>query len=181
MKTIAFASILMTSLFLLSCNRSDDDPTAVEDEQQITEVTAIAGFINTFIDAGRARNLTVPDDLGGITFEFRRIGGSTIGYCEYDPARGNHIALDEQYWSGASNQERAVLLFHELGHCFLNRDHDDAVLSDGTCKSIMHADESNCLVAYNDHVDRYLDELFATGIVARLTVSTATIRSTATE
>jgi hypothetical protein len=40
-------------------------------------------------------------------------------------------------WSMSSEQNREALVFHELGHCLLNREHKDDLFPSGAPKSIM--------------------------------------------
>lgn len=52
----------------------------------------------------------------------RRIEISTTGYCG---------------WANSSDIERENLFFHEIGHAFLSRSHDESLLCDGSPLSIM--------------------------------------------
>lgn len=45
-----------------------------------------------------------------------------IGYCT--PSNKN-IKINRKYWNTADSYERELLIFHELGHCDLNRDHTE--------------------------------------------------------
>ena len=56
------------------------------------------------------------------------------------------IEIDREYWASASNTKNAHdikenLLFHELGHGFLQRMHDNTVLANGDWKTIMCGDK----------------------------------------
>lgn len=46
-----------------------------------------------------------------------------VGICYYG-AYFREIEIDIDYWKRASNDKKVSLLFHELGHCYCNRDHD---------------------------------------------------------
>lgn len=75
-----------------------------------------------------------------------------------------------QCW--ANYQQKEVLIFHELGHCILNREHDDSSLPNGDPKSMMIKDNirvySPCVYLFGNTVvcdftfkrEYYLDELF---------------------
>lgn len=68
--------------------------------------------------------------------------------------------------------QKEALVFHELGHCFLGRDHDASLLPNGDPKSMMIEDDisvySPCVYAFGDtdkcnfvfKREYYLDELF---------------------
>jgi hypothetical protein len=80
-------------------------------------------------------------------------------------------------WDRLSTLNRETLLFHELGHCLLNRDHDDALFPSDAPKSIMttvlDGPYQACVYVFvgSDNVEKcnltvrrdyYLDELFGT-------------------
>jgi len=96
------------------------------------------------------------------------VGGDILGFCQQPRPRFplSSIYIDESFWAGATDLQREYVVFHELGHCFLNRDHPqpDPVDSLGNCSSIMAAGDANCngLESYNeDRRPLLLDELFA--------------------
>ncbi|MCP3932093.1 MAG: hypothetical protein GY705_23725 [Bacteroidetes bacterium] len=83
-----------------------------------------------------------------------------IGQCQ--SGSGRRILIDDQYWKRASSMQRESVIFHELGHCYLQRDHSDDSYSNGTCVSIMRSGTGNCKFVYNTLTkEKYLDELFS--------------------
>jgi hypothetical protein len=66
--------------------------------------------------------------------------GKTIGICRGfgDKVSLRSIVLDKEYWARASYWQRESLVFHELGHCILNRFHVTAYDKDYNPVSIMH-------------------------------------------
>ena len=50
---------------------------------------------------------------------------------------GLEINIDPEFWAIASDVEKEEVVFHELGHCILGRDHEETVLEEGIPKSIM--------------------------------------------
>lgn len=72
------------------------------------------------------------------------------------------ITINENRWTTLSEVEKTIVLTHELGHCVLNRKHDNAEDPKRLrrTKSLMH---SHPLVAsdYKVHEDDYLAELFS--------------------
>jgi hypothetical protein len=46
-----------------------------------------------------------------------------IGICYYG-RNFREIGIDADTWKSSSNTERTVLVWHELTHCYCNRDHD---------------------------------------------------------
>jgi len=65
-----------------------------------------------------------------IFFEFDDLNEPTLGRCyrPKDPQfvnNGRVIILDKPFWDNASYYKREELIFHELGHCDLNRGHTE--------------------------------------------------------
>ena len=46
-----------------------------------------------------------------------------IGMCYY---ADNRVEVEEKFWKYASDTEREILIFHELGHCALKKGHSDS-------------------------------------------------------
>jgi len=66
------------------------------------------------------------------------------------------------FWETASFAEKEYVVFHELGHCALNRRHLDTKNADGTCLSMMQSGNGSCKMNYNaQNRSKYLDELFS--------------------
>lgn len=81
------------------------------------------------------------------------------------------ISINPNLKCWENNEELEALIFHELGHCFLGRQHDNSLLPNGDPKSIMTAKDvsiySPCIYNFGDTTcDKryrrtyYLDELF---------------------
>ncbi len=82
------------------------------------------------------------------------------GTCQYGQ-HIHHVTVDKEVWDNGSTLLREYIVFHELGHCSLFRDHNDQTLSTGACHSIMASGLGGCNYAYTAKSrDRYLDELF---------------------
>jgi hypothetical protein len=56
---------------------------------------------------------------------------------------------------------KEYIVFHELGHCVLNRPHTEDSFSNGVCSSIMRSGNGGCYDYYNRFTRQYyVDELF---------------------
>ncbi len=65
------------------------------------------------------------------------------------------------YWLNASAMDKEFIVFHELGHCYLQREHLDTKDERGICTSIMSSGTSNCVRLYtNQNRSDLIDELF---------------------
>jgi hypothetical protein len=70
--------------------------------------------------------------------------------------------IDRLFWETATMTEKEYVIFHELGHCALNRRHLDTTYKDGTCTSMMQSGNGSCKMVYNaQNRSKYLDELFS--------------------
>ena len=85
----------------------------------------------------------------------------TLGQCKSYSNGSKQVVIDEPYWDRVDETEREYLVFHELGHCLLSRDHDDTQDENGNCASIMQSGEGGCKSVYNlENRERLLEELF---------------------
>lgn len=85
-------------------------------------------------------------------------GYIVIGYCEQAHS-GPKIVINEKWWKAATDTSHELLIFHEAGHCLLQRDHTDGTDSRGDALSVMNwAIISDRM--YESHYDYYIWELF---------------------
>ncbi len=86
---------------------------------------------------------------------------SISGQCLHSESSWHRIRINRKSWTLYSHLKREFLIFHELGHCYLDRRHLDDRDDDGVCESLMHSGSSACFLDYNATTrKRYLDELF---------------------
>jgi hypothetical protein len=65
-----------------------------------------------------------------ISIRFAKQESSVVGVCFMSNFKGENIELDPDFWNSSDDMEREELVFHELGHCVLMRDHKDDVIND---------------------------------------------------
>ena len=122
----------------------------------------IQPFFDIFEAEGAARDMDFDLEALGIGAELNFIrDNSTVGQCQTSDQGNKRIFVDKAFWSDYDFSEKEFIVFHELGHCFLLRDHDNSV--DGrNCASIMQSGLSGCRNNYGpDTREAYLDELFS--------------------
>lgn len=124
-------------------------------------------YVDSFNDAATKRGYLVDGKTGyrgtnGLNIEFateklypKYTGNeNAIAVCQ----GGSSILVDKDYWDSTSDTKKEMLIYHELGHCVLKRDHRDDF--DGyqyvSLMNIGLVDETN----YRNHRETYLDELF---------------------
>lgn len=57
--------------------------------------------------------------------------GSTVGVCRTYTSGRREVLVNKTWWDSQSNLNRKILIYHELGHCKFNRDHDYELDSSG--------------------------------------------------
>lgn len=83
------------------------------------------------------------------------------GQCVHNTELPDVVRIDLVFWTQADDFDREFIVFHELGHCILNRGHQDTKNDDNSCKSLMHSGASGCRFIYNEETrEEYLEELF---------------------
>lgn len=118
-------------------------------------------FHNFEIEAGK-RGITVDftnEDIVALieAFDLAR----PVGVCIYGIHEPNEVIIDAPFWQRASRLRKELIVFHELGHCYLQRPHNEDTHSNGSCASIMRSGIEGCVDNYNSRTrDDYLDELF---------------------
>ena len=72
------------------------------------------------------------------------------------------VAIRESYWKNLHAYEKELLIFHELGHCVLNRDHDksDKMMDFHKIRASMMYPRMLNQWDYQSYRDYYLKELF---------------------
>lgn len=148
----------VVALFIFALGCSNDDSlnfSTVFVEEDLQE------YFNLFETEAAERGQIVDLQKAGIQgYIESNLNGSIVGQCRISDGERS-VTIDAVYWRSATLYEREMLVFHELGHCYLERDHDDGANRNGTCKSIMHSGLTNCRMSYNQLTrSSYLDELF---------------------
>ena len=149
---------ILYSLLVISCAKEHDENLIVE---ELNIDAALQPYFDRFVAEGINRGLAI--DLGA-----KRIEGFLLdieeedvaGQCSYSTSSTRKVNIDIDYWNSATDLEKEFVVFHELGHCYLERSHEDAQ-ENRNCTSIMHSGISGCRFSY-DGISRnaYLDELF---------------------
>ncbi len=160
---------LLLLLAILSCKSSSQ----IEPEpKQYNVPTDVEPFVQSFREIAQQRGQAIPADNLIITFGDPP-SQNTCGQCNRDAGKTPRITLkiDDFCWKNASQQEREALVFHELGHCWLNRDHRNDRFPNGVYVSLMNFDNVSVYATCrypigDDECDKrsrrpyYHDELF---------------------
>lgn len=146
--------LLVPGLLLSACQEDESSPEFIAEELQ--------SFFDAFAQEGAARGWDINFDDGQVLGRLESIEeGKIIGQCVHNSIEPEVVRIDKSYWVAATPLQKEFVVFHELGHCVLNRDHLDTKNADGTCLSIMNSGTSGCRNVYSTGTrSKYLDELF---------------------
>jgi len=159
---VNFKSIIILTLLsiLLACS-----------EETSNEFKAIDHFIDdrlyehfeTFKVEAEKRNIEVDFISMNVEGHIGNIEDTgVVGQCQTFVNGSKAVVIEESYWNRASDLKKEFLVFHELGHCILNRNHLDESSANGSCSSIMNSGSASCNFSYNEKTrEALLEELFA--------------------
>lgn len=87
------------------------------------------------------------------------------GVCHYfrigsGPIRWGYVEIDREYWGVISEFQKINLIFHELGHCVLGRDHVPFGNSVMMCPTSMMYDTVLSTQCMENNYQQYLQEMF---------------------
>lgn len=150
-KLILLGGLIIGLLPVSSCDKGSDFEYFVQADLQ--------PYFDNFLAEGAARGKQL--DMSTISGTFGELPGiNVLGRCAQSAENGT-ITIDEAFWNKATMYEREYVVFHELGHCVLDRRHLEDQHPDGTCVSMMQSGSAGCRMTYNAKTrSGYLDELF---------------------
>ncbi len=166
MKAVESLSLFIFLVFFGACLEEDMSI----DNELIPTVKSYANVdrelwphFQAFEEAALERGFSIDLNRANVVGSIEDIDdGNVVGTCTYG-GRQNHrsVVVDESFWKRASPLYREYIVFHELGHCFLFRDHEESCLANRTYASIMRSGTgSTCRDNYNTQTrDFYIDEL----------------------
>lgn len=120
------------------------------------------GYYMNFLTYARSYGVNLPSK--GLTIHFGKTGRpkdprrSTIAECSI---RRAEVVVDKTWWISFHESERENVMFHELGHCLLRREHRNDMVKNHPL-SIMH-ESSVDNSQYERFKGYYLKELFLYG------------------
>jgi hypothetical protein len=153
MKLITF-SIVLLIVFLSSCTK--DKNQIIADDFKI--------YVQRFFEEANKRGLPIKLEDNDLQIKFSKLIGKN-GTCF---PQKKLIEIDSVLWKQRSEFDKEWLIYHELGHCTLGRDHLVRALPHGECESIMSNSEGfNCAINFSSESWRkyYFDELFSQKLI----------------
>lgn len=95
-----------------------------------------------------------------LSVAFGPLTGITVGSCMHwaDMRMTPIITIDRTFWNQSTDDIKTEVIFHELGHCWLNiQHHDDNLLASGWPESIMNTnvfDGTQFTINYDYYVNQ---------------------------
>lgn len=122
-----------------------------------------ANIVTQFEQAGRQYSGNPNYTVGDVPVNFGDTENESFeGVCFSYPDGTTEVIIRESWWNSASQALKESLLFHELGHCALGRDHTNETIDVNGVS--WKASMMNSVIVnsgqYNSHRAGYLSELF---------------------
>ena len=168
MKTVQHLFLFIYLVYFGACVEEALEPISTSPEPTVSAFPnvdrALWPYFESFEAAAEARGIYVDLRSTNIEGSIEDIDENNVaGSCSYG-GRANlrSVVLDRSFWVQAPSLLREYIVFHELGHCYLFRDHLDACFADRTYVSLMRSGTGRtCRDNYNLNTrEYYLDELF---------------------
>ena len=151
---------LLIILFFFSCGEEGTNDVNIDPELQ--------PYVDMFLAEAskRGQNIDLADSGLDMIFEEGISTPDYAGICRYKLG-ANEIGIDRELWDRTESENRRQwLVFHELGHCVLDRSHRNDKFDNGMWKSLMRGDplsqdELRIPLCYIwDRNQYFIDELF---------------------
>jgi Zn-dependent protease with chaperone function len=156
------ASLLLSLMLLTSCG----NPFALhKDQHKHTDPRPILTTDPTFIKYIDLFEAEYGKMIGDIPINFALISKpQTVAWCNEWNSGERNVEVSQPHWNSMSESQKEELIFHELGHCELNLDHDDTYDTNDSCPtSLMNPyvfgnyETTNCYIPKYDY---YMRQLF---------------------
>lgn len=123
--------VVVFILLFISCQHDSPQPVLVN--------SVFQPYLDTFLAEGKKRGRDFQLDKEGITIKLAKLDPKYYGIAYRDTRT---IEMDS-LWLKTNDFVRQRMLFHELGHLLLKRDHILSYLPNGEAKSLMWTPVNN--------------------------------------
>ncbi|MBK8504075.1 MAG: hypothetical protein IPL46_18830 [Saprospiraceae bacterium] len=146
-------------LFLLCCLACSKEDTPGKFEVNVPPV--VQPYVDQFLEEAAVRGKVIDLSKIGLEITFQdNLEDTLAAFC----SKGA-IVINNQFWETRNDVSREAMIFHELGHCILNRNHYNAMLANDEWRSMMRGDpipaaRSSSINYSGVRREYYIDELF---------------------
>lgn len=132
-------------------------------EPAYTVDSELIPFFDAFKQEATARGVEIDVSFADLGGDITSINDPrVVGQCFHNTALPNEIKIDAEVWDNSSYLKREYIVFHELGHCYLDRNHLDTKDTKGNCLSMMESGGGACSDNYTESSRaKYITELFS--------------------
>ncbi len=143
------AILIAVSMVLFSaCGRAPVDP-------------AFQPYVDEFEQAMSDNNVR---DGVNVEIVFGDTGSAQNGLCHREGGQTPKISISRPVWNSFMDHQRRILIYHELGHCVLGREHTEAMHEDADGSSypdsLMAPSLPVVAQSFSLHRAHYVEELF---------------------
>jgi hypothetical protein len=133
-------------LLLLACQ----EPVVEQPPTEYSIDKAFTKYVEKFFQEAQAAGVSI--EKTNLIVAFGTTENKACGQCNYTASKPKIqrkviINTDLRCWANLIETQKETLIFHELGHCLLKRQHRNEVFTDGSPKSIMVADNLDLYTA----------------------------------
>ena len=116
--------VTVICFFAILCSCTTPKPTKTEIKTSPAYMGVdpeLKPYVDEYKALAKARNLIFTHE---VTVGFTKIKeNNIIGWCNYG-FTFREIDIDRPFWNATSNLGKKMLIWHELSHCYCDRDHD---------------------------------------------------------
>jgi hypothetical protein len=123
----------------------------------VLELGQFSSYVERFEEV--SSTVGAPVKVTDLVVKFGTVGERQDGVCETGDFIPPTIIINSKNWGKMSEDEREALMFHELGHCVLTRNHVTEMMDEETPLSMMYPIALNPS-RYVEHREHYHRELF---------------------
>lgn len=157
-------AIILLPILLVSCGLPLKHAKSSNGTRQFTSSdSTFSKYITKFETDAKARYGT-DFSVGDIPINFGDTGNDGYdGVCISYSDGTKEIIIEKDWWEDRGETSREMMIYHELGHCRLDRDHDDETIETDDHKIVKMSLMNSILPGPNHYIlykDGYLEELF---------------------
>ena len=149
-----FVVLVLITVFFPKCSSMDTED--VLEKRGLHTDIEFASYIQQFEKYSKIDTSSVPVSFG-------KLKKGVAGTCYQITIEGvvdiAYIEINKRYWGKMSEKQKIQLIFHEFGHCVLDRDHVDWQTPNECPSSFMH----DCVISnycLGKYFNVYLKEMF---------------------
>ena len=115
---VRYLTLSLIALSMVGCGKHADDHTAGDGESAYVVDENLRPYIDRF-------QQDIGVDASYVAAVFGSLSSPLLGRCMSWSNGARKITVDKASWDGMTDLGREQLMYHELGHCAMNMQHDN--------------------------------------------------------